>query len=162
MPPFFGIILAVAVGFGTALALAPQDGFETEISIDASPDQVWALLTDPEEHVAWNPVMHAVEGHFEAGARVRLTMPTPSGGRMTFRPRVLVADPGRELRWLGRLGLPRLFDGEHYFHLVPEGEGTRLIHGERFRGLLLWVMDVHQFRPGFDAANAGLKARAEQ
>ena len=80
---------------------------------------------------------------------------------MTFHPRVLVAEPGQELRWLGRLGVPRLFDGEHYFRLIPEGDGTRLIHGERFRGLLLWVMDVRQFRPSFECANAALKTRAE-
>ncbi|NYS25999.1 hypothetical protein HUK65_13470 [Rhodobacteraceae bacterium 2376] len=77
------------------------------------------------------------------------------------RPRVLVAHPGRELRWLGRLGLPRLFDGEHYFRLIPEAGGTWLIQGERFHGLLLWAMDVQQFRAGFEPGNAALKARAE-
>ncbi|MFN7003616.1 MAG: SRPBCC domain-containing protein, partial [Roseinatronobacter sp.] len=61
-----------------------------------------------------------------------------------------------------RLGLPRLFDGEHYFLLFAEDGGTRLVHGERFHGLLLWFVDVQQFRPGFEAANEGLKARAEQ
>jgi len=125
------------------------------------PEDVWALLTDPVAHAGWNPMMQAVEGDFTPGERVRLTMLTPSGGTMSFRPRVLVADPGRELRWLGRLGLPRLFDGEHYFRLSPEAGGTRLIHGERFRGLLLWGIDVQQFRAGFEAGNAALKAMAE-
>jgi hypothetical protein len=140
---------------------APMDGFETEIFIDASPQRVWALLTDPAEHTSWNPIMESAAGRFEAGARLRLTMRTPSGARMTFRPRVLVADPACELRWLGRLGLPLLFDGEHYFRLVPENGGTRLIHGERFRGVLLAVMNVQQFKASFEAANAALKARAE-
>ena len=144
-----------------AVFSAPQDGFETEIFIDASPQRVWALLTDPVEHASWNPMMEAVAGRFETGARLRLTMRTPSGRQMTFRPHVLVADPARELRWLGRLGLPRLFDGEHYFRLVPEKGGTRLMHGERFRGMLLWVMNVQQFKAGFEAANAALKACAE-
>lgn len=152
---------ALALGLAAAFARAPRDGFETEIFIDAPPERVWALLTDPVAHADWNPMMKAVEGSFTPGDRVRLTMFTPSGGTMTFRPRVLVADPGRELRWLGRLGLPRLFDGEHYFHLIRDEDGTRLIHGERFRGLLLWGIDVHQFRAGFEAGNAKLRARAE-
>lgn len=152
---------AAAIALGAAFATAPRDGFETEIFIDAPPEAVWALLVDPAEHVRWNPTMRAVEGRFEPGERVRLVMQTPSGGVMRFRPRILVAEPGRELRWLGRLGLPRLFDGEHYFRLLPEGGGTRLVHGERFRGLLLWVMNVQQFRPAFEAANEGLKAHAE-
>ena len=152
---------AMALGLAAAFARAPRDGFETEIFIAAQPERIWALLTDPEAHAAWNPMMHAVKGRFTPGRRVRLTMRTPSGGTMRFRPRVLVADPGRELRWLGRLGLPRLFDGEHYFRLSPQAGGTRLIQGERFRGVLLWAMDVQQFRAGFEAGNAALKAMAE-
>jgi hypothetical protein len=161
MTTLFGTAAAIAIGLGAALATAPRDGFETEIFIAAPPETVWSLLTDPVEHAAWNPTMRAVAGRFMAGERLRLEMLTPSGRAMTFRPRVLLADPGRELRWLGRLGMPRLFDGEHYFRLVPENGGTRLIHGERFRGLVLWVMDIHQFRPAFEAANEGLRKRAE-
>ena len=153
--------LGLGLGLAAAFAAAPRDGFETEIFIAAPPEQVWSLLIDPAEHAAWNPAMRAVEGRFATGERLRLEMRTPSGGTMTFRPLVLVADSARELRWLGRLGLPRLFDGEHYFRLIAENGGTRLIHGEKFRGLLLWVMDVYQFRPAFEAANEGLKARAE-
>lgn len=152
---------ALALGLAAAVTRAPRDGFETGIFIKAPPERVWALLTDPAAHADWNPMIAAVEGSFTPGRRVRLIMRTPSGGTMRFRPRVLVADPGRELRWLGRLGLPRLFDGEHYFRLIREEGGTRLIHGEQFCGVLLWVMDVQQFRPGFESGNAALKARAE-
>ena len=155
------LLTTAALALAAAFARAPRDGFETGIFIAAPPERVWALLTDPGAHAVWNPMIAAVEGSFTPGRRVRLTMRTPSGGTMRFRPRVLVADPGRELRWLGRLGLPRLFDGEHYFRLIPEAGGTRLIQGERFRGLLLWVMDVQQFLPGFEAGNAALKALAE-
>jgi hypothetical protein len=152
---------ALALGLAAALTRAPRDGFETEIIINAPPERVWALLTDSVAHAGWNPMIADVSGRFTPGQRVRLTMRTPTGDTMTFRPRVLVADPGRELRWLGRLGLPRLFDGEHYFRLIPEADGTRLLHGERFRGVLLWAMDVQQFRAGFEAGNAALKTMAE-
>ena len=42
---------------------------------------------------------------------------------MRMRPTVLVAEPGRELRWLGRLFVPRLFDGEHRFEIHDDGHG---------------------------------------
>lgn len=161
MSPLLATAAALGLGFAAALAFAPRDGFETEIFIAAPPETVWSLLTDPQEHANWNPGMRSVEGRFVAGERLRLSMRTPSGGTMTFRPIVLVTDPARELRWLGRLGMPRLFDGEHYFRLTAENGGTRLVHGEKFHGLLLWVMDVHQFKASFEAANEGLKARAE-
>ena len=38
---------------------------------------------------------------------------------MRFKPRVLKAEPNRELRWLGHLGIPGLFDGEHIFTIEP-------------------------------------------
>lgn len=155
------VIAAIAAALAMAFVRAPRAGFETHVFIDAAPEAVWALLTDPAEHQAWNPNIHCIAGRFVAGERVRLTMGKPSGGEITFHPRVLVARPGRELRWLGRLGLPRLFDGEHYFLLSPEGRGTRLVQGERFCGLLLWVMDVQRFRADFERANEALKARAE-
>ncbi len=82
---------------------------------------------------------------------------------MTFRPRVLAATPGRELRWLGRLLIPGLFDGDHSFVIEPTGPSScRLVQGETFRGLL-----VAMFRKGLDATaegfnqmNQALKERA--
>jgi uncharacterized protein YndB with AHSA1/START domain len=109
MTALLPLSLALLAALALAAARAPRDGFEAGIFIAAPPARVWALLTDPGAHAAWNPMVQAVEGRFVPGRRVRLTMRMPSGGTVRFRPRVLVADPERELRWLGRLGLPRLF-----------------------------------------------------
>ena len=75
---------------------------------------------------------------------------------------MLVAKPNQELRWLGHVGVPRLFDGEHYFLLQPDGGGTRFTQGEVFRGALLWVFNVNGLLPNFEAMNAALKKRAER
>lgn len=155
------IAIAIVVAIGAAFAIAPRDEFQTHIFIAAPPETVWALLVDPVEHAGWNPVMRSVGGRFAPGERLRLEMVTRSGRAVIFHPQVLVSRPGLELRWLGRLLLPRLFDGEHYFQLIAQNGCTRLIHGERFRGLLLWLVDVQQFRPAFEAANEGLRERAE-
>ena len=56
---------------------------------------------------------------------------------MTFRPTVRVAEPDRELRWLGRVLLPGIFDGEHAFIIEPQASGCRLRHEETFSGLLV-------------------------
>lgn len=165
MTTLFGTAAAVALALATALAAAfaaaPRDGFETEVFIAAPPATVWALLTDPAEHRALSPNLRRLEGHFAPGGRLLLTMGGPGGGEVTFHARVLAAEPGRELRWRGRLLLPRLLDGEHYFLLAAVKGGTRLVQGERFRGVLLWGMDVQAFRPEFERMNAALKARAE-
>ena len=46
---------------------------------------------------------------------------------MTFKPTVLVAEGPKELRWLGRLLLPGMFDGEHSFRIHAGEEGVRLV-----------------------------------
>jgi len=83
---------------------------------------------------------------------------------MRFRPRVLVADPVREFRWKGRLLLPGLFDGEHYFLLEAQSAGSLVRHGEKFSGFLPRLMGkrlLDDVRPGFEAMNAALKREAE-
>jgi hypothetical protein len=137
-----------------------------EINIDAGPDRVWQVLTDFDRYSEWNPFM--TEAHGTAAARQRLTIRMqPTVGRaMTFRPTVLEAVPGRRLRWLGRLFVPGLFDGEHNFTIEPLDEDrVRLIQQEDFRGLLVPVLSRWLDRgtlPAFEQMNRALKRRAEQ
>jgi hypothetical protein len=136
----------------------------TETTINASPDTVWRVLTDFARFGEWNPFMDRAEGRAEVGEKLTIHM-QPKGGRgMTFKPRVLVAEPGHELRWLGKLGPGGLFDGEHHFGLteLPDGS-TRLTQEEHFRGILVGVMGgtLKHTEESFQDLNAALKARAE-
>ena len=84
---------------------------------------------------------------------------------MTFKPKVLNAEPNRELRWLGHLLVPGLFDGEHSFTIQPLGENrVRFAQREAFRGLLVPLfarnLDNSTLR-GFKEMNGALKERAE-
>jgi hypothetical protein len=84
---------------------------------------------------------------------------------MRFTPTVLAVKPERELRWLGKLLLPGLFDGEHYFLLEPIGEErTRFTHGENFSGLLVSIFGgaLSATEEGFKAMNLALKRQAEE
>ena len=156
-----GGALVTAAAATLLFTFAPRDSLETEIHIAASTSDVWAVLANGADYPDWNPFIQSVTGEVEAGATLTNLM-VPSGGRaMTISPRVTVAEPGRELRWQGRLGLPRIMDAEHYFVLHEEGDGTRLIHGEHFHGVLMWAFSAEQFRADFDAMNTALKARAE-
>jgi hypothetical protein len=76
----------------------------------------------------------------------------------------MAAERERLLRWLGRLGLPGLLDGEHSFRLDPAGEGrTRFVQSERFTGLLVrfFGKTLAQTERGFAQMNEALKRRAE-
>ena len=137
----------------------------TEIEINASEEKVWRVLTDFAAYPKWNPFVRIVEGDVSVGARLQVYI-EPSGGKgMLFRPNVLVVEPNRELRWLGHLWLPGLFDGEHSFSIEPLGDGhVRFIQRERFKGLLvpfLSKMLDWDTQRGFNEMNWALKLRAE-
>ena len=130
----------------------------TEITLPAPPERVWEVLTDFEKYGEWNPFITHAAGRARVGERLDLRIAGTG-----FKPTVLVADPGRELRWLGRLFLPRLFDGEHYFQLSPAPGGqTRLVHGELFSGILVPLFRrklLGETRQGFERLNQALRDR---
>lgn len=137
---------------------------QTEIGIGAPAARVWAILMATDEWAAWNPFAKA-SGRFAVGARVAVTLTPPGKSAITLRPTVVKLEPGRELRWLGHLGVRGLFDGEHGFRVVPEdGARCRFEHFETFGGLLvapvMWMVG-DATRQGFEAMNRALKVKAE-
>ena len=138
---------------------------ETSTEIDAPAVRVSEVFSDFERYPDWNPFVASLEGRVEVGEQIEARLTPPGGKGMTFKPEVLAYDAERELRWLGRLLIPGLFDGEHQFLLEPiEGAGTRLIQRESFRGILVPLilkMVGESTRRGFEAMNAALKLRVE-
>ena len=139
----------------------------TDILIDASADRVWEVLSDFAAFPEWNPFLRAVEGHLTAGSKLEVRIQQEGGAGKTFKPTVLKAEPGQELRWLGRLMMPGLFDGEHYFIIESIGDvQVRFIQGEQFSGVLVPIMALmglfKKTEQGFGDMNQALKARAEQ
>jgi hypothetical protein len=137
---------------------------ETAIDIAASPRAVWDVLVDFAAYPDWNPFIRRLQGEARVGARLEVTVQPPGGKPMTFRPTVLAAEPARELRWLGRVLVPGLFDGEHGFRLEATAGGCRLHHGETFGGILvpLFGKMLDDTERGFAALNAALKERVER
>ena len=113
----------------------------TEILIDAPQDEVWKLLTDFPRYPEWNPFIVEVRGELKLGNRLSIRIEPPGGTPMTFKPVLKRVEPPHTLRWLGRLIVPGLFDGEHFFDLdTLDAGGVRLRHGEDFGGLLVPLM----------------------
>ncbi len=114
----------------------------------------------------WNPFIRSIEGMPSEGATIKVKIQPPGGKGMTFSPVILRQQSNRELRWKGKLFLPGIFDGEHYFRLESEGAGsTTLVHGERFSGVLVPLLRGsldRNTKSGFEAMNRALKRRVEQ
>jgi hypothetical protein len=137
----------------------PSFTIDTTIDIDAGADAVWDVMTDFASYKEWNPVMR-IEGAPEVGTKLVVHM---TGG-MSFKPKVLAAIPGAELRWLGKLGVRGIAAGEHFFVLTANDDGTtRLNHGERYSGVLI-ALTKHDSRnnDAYQAFSHALKQRVEQ
>jgi hypothetical protein len=137
----------------------------TEIEIDAPAERVWRVLTDFASYPQWNPFIRTISGQPTPGERLKARLEPPGGRGMTFKPKVLNAEPNRELRWLGNLMVPGLFDGEHSFTIQPlEADHVRFVQREAFKGLLVPLfarsLDTNT-RRGFEEMNRALKERAE-
>ena len=137
----------------------------SEIEIGAPPERVWRVLTDFAAYPEWNPFIRRVSGRPEVDERLVVRM-RPSGTRgMTFRPTVMKVEPSRELRWLGHLLVPGLFDGEHIFEIEAlDRDRVLFIQREIFKGLFVPLLARSLDRDtqrGFEEMNRALRERAE-
>jgi hypothetical protein len=139
---------------------------KTAIRINAAPDKVWAVLTDFNNYPNFNPFIRSLEGEVAVGHNIKVKITPPDAAGMTFTPKVLKFEQNKEFRWLGKLLFRGLFDGEHAFVLIDNGDGTTTFeHSERFTGMLVPFfkkMIDDNTRRGFEAMNAKIKALAEQ
>lgn len=137
----------------------------TEIEIDAPIEAVWETLTDLATYSNWNPFIVSAEGRAAVGERITNRLQPPGGRAMTFKPRVTVFEPTVAFEWLGRLGLPGIFDGRHRFDLAPTTSGgTLVVQSEQFSGILVRLMRTSlntRTMAGFKAMNAALRARVQ-
>jgi hypothetical protein len=127
-------VLATVAGYGVWTNVRPYQ-LQASVEIRATPEQVWAVLTDRAAYPRWNPFIVSSSGRLTVGATLTNRMHDATGDT-TFTPVVLVVEPGRELRWIGRVGPGGIFDGEHTFTIEQVRPGVvRFTQREDFTGV---------------------------
>ncbi len=139
---------------------------KTEITIDTTPERVWEVLTAFEKYPSWNPFIKSLEGEVKVGEKIVVRLEPPGAKGMTFKPKVLAFDQNKMFKWMGHLFFPGLFDGEHRFELIDNGNGTTtFIQAEKFKGILVRMfskmLDGSTLN-GFKTMNLKLKEAAEK
>lgn len=139
---------------------------KTEILIYASPEKIWSILTNFDNYPSWNPFIKSIKGEVKVGNKITARIEPPEASGMTFKPKILTLKTNKELSWLGHLLFAGLFDGEHKFELVDNGNKTTTFkQSEKFNGLLVPLfkkqLDTNT-KNGFVAMNMKLKELAEQ
>ena len=136
---------------------------KTEIIINSPIEKVWQALVKFQDYSQWNPFITEISGELKLGATLNVLITPPNKKGMRFKPTLLKAEPNKELRWAGKLGLATVFQGEHYFLLeTTTEEQTKLIHGEIFTGWLVPLLKkdlTGATKQGFIAMNEALKTK---
>jgi hypothetical protein len=136
---------------------------ERSVQIPAPIAIVWSTLTDTSRYESWNPFIPEFSGELRPGAEIRIRISPPGGRAMTFTPTVTAVAEGRRLEWLGRLGIPGMFDGRHSFTLEAlDPTTTRLVQAERFTGCLVPFTGrlLRRTAAGFEEMNQAIAAEA--
>ena len=158
-----GTIVVLLAGYTVYTVVRPFV-LHTEVDIDASPDHVWKVLADRQAYPDWNPFIVSSTGELKVGDTITNVLKDTKGSETTFSPKLLAVEPGKELRWIGKVPPGAIFDGEHSFRLeaLPDGR-TRLIQEEKFTGAAIPFtrsMLNTTIKPQFEAMNRALAARA--
>jgi hypothetical protein len=128
--------------------------------INATPEAIWALLTDAEGFPAWNSTVSRIDGTIALGERLALKVPLAP--ERTFKPKVTKFVPNREMEWSD--GFAPMFRGVRTFTLTSKGDRvTEFSMSEVFSGLMLPMIkgSLPDFGPAFEAYAADLKRAAE-
>jgi hypothetical protein len=129
--------------------------------IKASPETIWAILTNAPGYPEWDPVVDRIEGHIAPGEKI--TAFTKLSPGRAFPVKVTEFVPGQKMTWSSGMPLG-LFKGERTFTLAPQSNGAvKFTVREVFSGLLLPLIgrSIPDMTGPFEQFVAGLKNHAE-
>ena len=135
--------------------------YHAAATIHASPEAIWALLTDAAQYPEWNPTVVRVEGEIALGKKI--TVVATVSPERAFPVTVSELVPNERMVWRGGMPLG-LFRGVRTFTLSPAAGGaTAFAMSEVFSGPLLGLIrrSMPNLQPSFDEFARSLKLRAE-
>ena len=135
--------------------------FSISTDIHASPETIWAILTDAPRYPEWNEGVDKVEGTIALNEKITVHAKISPG--RAFPVTVSEFVPNQKMTWTGGMPLG-LFKGVRTFTLTPKGDGrTEFATREVFSGPLLPLIGrtIPDLTPSFQQYADGLKKAAE-
>jgi hypothetical protein len=134
---------------------------EVACTIHASPERIWALLTDAAGMPAWNSTVTRVDGQIALGQTLELRVPLAP--KRVFKPKVTSFLPNQSMVWSD--GFAPMFRGVRTFTLTTNDDGSvTFLMSEVFSGVMLPMIkgSLPDFAPAFEVYAADLKRAAER
>jgi hypothetical protein len=134
---------------------------EIRLTILASREKVWSLLTQAGDFHKWNSTILSMEGTFALNEVIKVK--TSLDTSRTIKLRVTSFSPPERMVWSD--GIAPFFKGNRTFQLtaLPDGK-TELYRQDVFSGLLFPLVagSLPDFKVFFESFAAALKAEAER
>jgi hypothetical protein len=138
-----------------------------EILIHAASEKVWSAVIDFNNYKNWNSQLLYLGGTIARNEKIHLKLSVAGAAPYEFKPTISQWQEGKVFGWIARTGLPRVFDGEHFFEITPNSDGTTtLVNREEYRGVLSLLMKqlpaMKLASKGFEKMNRELKTYIEK
>ena len=137
----------------------------TDITIDAPPAQVWAVLTDTKSYRQWAAFLVEITGQIADGSDIDVAFQlNPKKEKLTRISHQISVIEGVEFFWAEKG--PGGIRDNHHFKVEPLPDGkTRFVQSDEIMGGLTWLMGgslTKMYLTGYAAFNQSLKAEVER
>ncbi len=137
----------------------------TDIIIDATPEQVWSVLTDTASYKNWAAFLVDIQGEIKDGEKITADFKTnPKKEKLTTIEHTISVDEGKEFYWAEKG--PGGIRDNHHFKVESIGDGrTRFIQSDEIMKGITWLMGANLsklYAEGYQAFNRKLKVEVEQ
>ncbi len=163
------MILYIVIGLFVFVIALSFTSFEIneKIEINAPIGQVWATIIDFDAYSAWNSQLEYLGGEVKPNGQLHLKLSAEGADPYEFKPVISHWKENQQFAWLARTGLPKVFDGEHFFELERIDDNTTLVtNREEYRGVMSLIMKnlpmMKTAPEGFQKMNKELKNYIEK
>ncbi len=134
--------------------------YHVERRIEASPERVWALLSDASTYGGWNRAVVSIEGTIATGNTISLV--STVNPKRTFKLRITEMAAPKRMVWSDGMPLG-LFTGERTYLLEPREGVIHFEMTEEYTGLLsgLFTKAIPDLTESFNLFADSLKTAAE-
>lgn len=157
------LILSIVVGVHSSAQVSKAKTVKTtfsretaiNVSINASPEIVWNLLTNGADYSRWNSTIISIEGTIELGEKIKLKSTLDEN--RTFKLKIKEVIPKEKLVWGDG-------KGNRIYTIEKRAEGgVRFFMSEKIGGVMfpMYAKYIPPFDASFEAFAADLKKEAE-
>ena len=153
------IIVYVVVTILIILLVIGKKSVRSEINIQAPIETVWNVVTNTSEYAEWNSVMLLLDGNLKEGNTVKYQFKQEEGKSYEIPSNVKKIEPKKLLNQFG--GTRGILTFDHKYIFEKDGENTRLIIHEEYRGIMVPFWNATPVQKAYDRLCSDIKKKSE-